>query len=151
VTLVTLTLHVDLSRAIHDKPGASAPMMRLVWRLGGPPAQFKNLQMRLIKIAARITETGRSGSHRIRRRLPGRRFVQWPGPQLPTRRTVIWDGDAGLRLVAADASQMATDLISARRLARTEQNYDWTSVRGVVDVDCRKHRSSNAHETNASR
>jgi hypothetical protein len=26
--------------------------------------------MRLIKIAARITETGRSGSHRIRRRLP---------------------------------------------------------------------------------
>jgi len=51
-------------------------------------AQFKTLQMRLIKIAARITETRHAGPHRLRRRLSRSRAVQRSGAQLPACRAM---------------------------------------------------------------
>src|SRR6202012_3373794 len=64
---------------------------------------------------------------------------------------VAADGDAGVRPVTADAPhhapQMATALLAARRLARTEQNYDRTGVRSVVDVLAGSIARRNARET----
>ena len=51
-------------------------------------AEFATLRARLLKIAARITETRLARAHRLRRRLPPSRVVRRNCAPIPTRRPV---------------------------------------------------------------